>query len=667
MSDSGFSGLPPGPRTGNTSFPQRIIELKAKIIELRGEIRAERVRQKLEGEILRHNPDGTTRIKTDKGEITVELRGRDIPPEGTRVEIEIPPGNDPRQAIVRPVAAEQPQRPPETQQQTPPQTEIRADRPATPRLDVRTAEDLARQVAATPPDQRTEAPLRPDDIIRLLPLPPAQVQDIIRPALETIQARITQLPPLPQIALPAAAYEGISPLLTLPRVEHAQLQYNLPQQLPLLTQQTQEPVPRAYLETLPVQARTPVQQLVQYILQANQPAQNAPYVIEPQPVLIAPPSIISSESPPLLPSPLQNITIQQTPSIPIQTTVFNTPITAATAANNIQNNNVFDVRVQTITPPQIRLIDGTIQTSAAQATQINPTILSASAGSVMGEVVGITPQNLPVLSFFPAGFEIPQHFVMTFQASNLPAGTQLQVTPQPGTTASMQTTTAAPFIPFAFFSDFSWPAMQELNQALQSVPQTAQLLSNVTPNPAAPNRLPVVALFFIAAVRSGDISNWLGDKTIDTLRRLGKSDLLSRLSRDVSGLQRTAAEPAGEWRATSLPMMWDGEVHKMMLYYRHDQDHDNDNEENNKGTRFVFDLNLNRMGDVQLDGLHRPGKLDLIVRTEKTFSQDMQKTMRRSYIEALEQTELKGELSFQNKPEQFIKIEMPREEKGITA
>jgi hypothetical protein len=66
------------------------------------------------------------------------------------------------------------------------------------------------------------------------------------------------------------------------------------------------------------------------------------------------------------------------------------------------------------------------------------------------------------------------------------------------------------------------------------------------------------------------------------------------------------------------------------------------------------------MGAVQLDGLHRPaeksGKLDLIVRTKAPLSGTMQQSMRRAYVRALEQTGHSGEMSFQHRPEQFIKV-----------
>ena len=70
------------------------------------------------------------------------------------------------------------------------------------------------------------------------------------------------------------------------------------------------------------------------------------------------------------------------------------------------------------------------------------------------------------------------------------------------------------------------------------------------------------------------------------------------------------------------------------------------------------------MGKVQLDGLFRPtqstsdtGRLDLVVRTENTFAQSTQSEMRRIYAKALRNTQITGELSFQNNPESWVTIQ----------
>ncbi len=686
MSESGFSGLPPGPRTGDRAYPQSMFELKAKIIELRGELKAAKVRQRMEGEIVRHNRDGTTSIKTDKGEIRVELRGRDRLPPGTKVEIDLPPGNPagslPKQAIVRPApeqapadkAAEKPATPPSTQQQTAPAAETRPAPAQNPRLDIRTAEDLTRHLDSLPPEQRAQIPLREGDLIRLLPLSVEQAKEIVQPQATLLRTLLTPLPELPQINAPKEAFAQISKALTLPRSEHALLSENLPRPLPVLTQATAAPLPLERLETLPLAARTPVQQLLQYVLHANQPDAAKPFTINAPPLTILPQTasfFTDNENSLSLPTP-KGITQ------PLGTMGQGTLFTAPDPAGNfslqtaIPKNSFFDVSIQNIGTASIRLtsVDKTGTTPVINAT-INAALPQGPAGSMIGEVTGMTAQQLPVLSFYGFGQETPQNFVMQFPATNLPPGTQVQIMPQAGKAPTIQGGTLpaalAPFVPFEFFSGFGWPALEELTQTLQqAAPQAAQVLASTTPNPAAPARMPMAALFFLAAVRSGDISGWLGDKTVETLRRVGKGDLINRLERDAAGLQRTSTQPSGEWRATALPMMWDGQAHKIMLYYRHDEREDTDKEQDKRrGTRFIFDINLNRLGDLQLDGLHRAqegtkARLDLIVRTNGPLSAPMQKHMRGLYIKAMEQTNMVGELSFQNKPEQFIKPEMPK-------
>ncbi len=647
-----------------------MVELKAKIIEIRGEIRVQRTREKMEGEIVRHNPDGTTRIRTEKGELTVRLRGRDIPPEGAKIEIEIPPGEPPKQVTVRPPPQENNAPTPPRTETAPPQVEVSQQTHIDTRPDPRRTEDIVQ----TPAENLPQAALKAETVISLTPLPPQQAQQVIQPALYSIETKIVTLPlqiqVLAESTLPQILYEQTAQLLSISIPAPIAVPVSIPLVSSLEEPAIQQPA------SLPAPEGKPAAQLIQHIIQTAEPfLQQAPSPLPP--VLILP---ATSHAPQAVPPPPGQLN-----SFP-----FTLPLNTAPPQNSVftvsQAPQPFDIRVQTITPPQVSLTQ--IPAQSSQTTLLTPptpaAIPQGHAGSITGTVTGITPQNLPVLSFFTPGLDIPQNFIMPFQAGNLILGTQIQMIPQPGAPHSLQTTAAtattttatatalSPFIPFEFFSNFQWGAMDELNQALQqTAPQAAQALAGTTINAATastPARLPAIALFFIAAIRSGNISGWLGDKTIDALGRSGKSDSLGRLNRDISGLQRTSAEPTGQdWRATALPVMDDANLHKMMLYYRHDG-HDGQKEgEDRRGTRFIFDLSLNRLGDVQLDGLHRPGRLDLIVRTKNGLSQAMQQKMRRTYTGALEQTALTGELSFQNQPGQFVKIDMPKESTVVSA
>ncbi|PJB69561.1 MAG: hypothetical protein CO093_10200 [Alphaproteobacteria bacterium CG_4_9_14_3_um_filter_47_13] len=686
MTDSGFSGLPPTPPPKDLSFPQSLAELKAKIIEQRSTLKTAHVRQKMEGEIIRHNPDGTTRIHTEKGELTVELRGRTVPPEGTRVEIDIPPqrpdGTPPQQVTIRVI----PVTPPPVSTTTLPPEEPQRLQPQTSPLERGTAENLTRHVATLPAAQPLESlqeiTLRPGDLIRLTPLSPAQAQNVSPPVPETIQTQVTALPTATQAQkalqqrLPLLQ-ELHAPALIVSQTDLASFYKNLPQ--------IALPVSQGIPETLPVTAQTPVTRLVQYLLKANHPATELsvptgtalanPFDNPPSPVLLQPSSAPANV---LTPKTLQPVLI---PFATIALSVPNSPeaflLTTQTPerATISQAPSVFDIRIQAVFPPTVKIVGNNeaLQTHSLSPTVFAQPLLTApSAGQMTGEITAQTAQNLPVLSLFLPFTNMTQNFTIPFQAINLPPGAQIIFTPQPEMKGLIQTgqiLPLAPFIPQQFFSGFSWPAMEELHQLLQNAaPQLAQALSNITANAAAPARLPAAALFFVAAIRSGDLSSWLGEKTTETLRRLGKTDLLNRLTRDLNGLQRTATEPTGQdWRAMALPMTGHEELHKMMLYYRHDEDKNDKENDRKRGTRFIFDLHLNRMGDVQIDGLFRSGQLDLILRTAAPLSPSMQQTMRSTYLNALEQTSLTGELSFQNKPDQFVKVTLPHAKEIFSA
>lgn len=114
------------------------------------------------------------------------------------------------------------------------------------------------------------------------------------------------------------------------------------------------------------------------------------------------------------------------------------------------------------------------------------------------------------------------------------------------------------------------------------------------PSPANPASMAPAILFFVAAMRGGDIQNWLGEKALDALRRSGKAEILTRLTREVSGLARTAAEPATQdWRMLAFPLYWNGDIQKLPLYYRHDRPPEKEDEnDTKKGERALFSISI---------------------------------------------------------------------------
>ncbi|HIN22240.1 MAG TPA: hypothetical protein EYM71_10505 [Rhodospirillales bacterium] len=215
-----------------------------------------------------------------------------------------------------------------------------------------------------------------------------------------------------------------------------------------------------------------------------------------------------------------------------------------------------------------------------------------------------------------------------------------------------------------------WPGLEEAVRALEGVnPSAAQQLVNaVLPRPGA--TLAANILFFLVALSGGDLRGWLGDGPARILQRL-KPGLMTRLRDDFGRLGRIANEPrTGDWRATMIPFYNGAEIEQIRLFIRRAGDEAEDEQEGRQGTRFVLDMDLSRMGRFQLDGLiyQKERHLDLIVRTENKLPQKMQDDIRDIFREAGDVTGIKGGLSFQAAPPNFIDIagaEPPQQPLGL--
>ncbi|MBU0799455.1 MAG: hypothetical protein KKA05_00485, partial [Alphaproteobacteria bacterium] len=503
---------------------------------------------------------------------------------------------------------------------------------------------------------------------------PEQAAQIIRPPALTLDV---VMPPLPQTIIAAAQIIAAAAPAEL-SAEIARTLLTLP--APVIQQAP------ALLPTAPPQTVT--EQLVDTLLRLNQPQPIAAPLLTAPTTLPAPtiPAAQITLEPLALPRATQAFVMAlpenfiqaaapavttQGAAIPLLSSpLLNTPLLTTTTppASSGLIAPKMDAQILQIDTPIVKIGPPVIPGAPVTTTPTITPTMPAVAGALQGEVRGITAQNFPVLSLnFPA-LNALQDFIMQFPADNMPPGAPVTIMPQPGTaTPGTAAVAAAGFTPLPeFFTSGLWPAFDEAFQALQqAAPQAAQLLAQTSiPNAASPLRMPAVMMMFMAAMKGGDLQSWLGEKTVDTLRRIGKADVLARLTRDSGTLSRlSATEPATpqDWRSTALPIMWDNHVHKMFLHVRHDREQGKDGQEGQKnGTRFILDIQPPRMGDVQLDGLHRPGenagRLDMIIRTKKQLSPTMQQAMRRLYINALDQTAMSGELSFQGKEEGWVKV-----------
>ncbi|MCP5369028.1 MAG: hypothetical protein H6906_16110, partial [Hyphomicrobiales bacterium] len=203
-----------------------------------------------------------------------------------------------------------------------------------------------------------------------------------------------------------------------------------------------------------------------------------------------------------------------------------------------------------------------------------------------------------------------------------------------------------------------WPDLREALQAVQAAdPQAARHLV-ATALPQANRQLAANLLFFLSALGLGDLRGWLGEAPLRALHR-ARPDLAARLGEDFARLGRLADDaPPGDWRLTPVPFHNGRELEPLMLFARRQRDEDDGDDAGGRGTRFIIDVTLSRLGRLQLDGLLKDGKkhLDLIVRSETPLPPAVREGIRTIYREAAEITGLKGGVGFQAAPERMVDL-----------
>jgi len=212
-------------------------------------------------------------------------------------------------------------------------------------------------------------------------------------------------------------------------------------------------------------------------------------------------------------------------------------------------------------------------------------------------------------------------------------------------------------------SSMIWPEMKDLFlfMAQSGGVDIGRSLLQILPNVAQPKSFPVVAVMFLAAAHNGDLSAWTGtalNQIIKNLplpvRDMAESLLNDAVEQNSAPSRLTAESPisqtpqtTSDWRALLLPFLFDADVYKLPLYVR-----DESYEENNeiyKGKRFVIDLNLSQMGNIQMDGLYRPifHRVDMVMITEHDLSTRMTDKINSIWTKTMLASNMQGTIRFQ--------------------
>jgi hypothetical protein len=299
-------------------------------------------------------------------------------------------------------------------------------------------------------------------------------------------------------------------------------------------------------------------------------------------------------------------------------------------------------------PVQIR-IDTVFKPTAGAETPKPP-----APGLALAELIQTTPSGRPVFKTDAGVFVLDTD-------QQLPADTKawVKITPLPAaqeTAIRKMTHFSWPDLssPGAIRQSKIWPALLDALDHIQQQNVTlAQTVQHSLPSPS-PEKFTPAVLFFMAALRSGQIQNWLGKDTMDMIAQGKASDIASRLTKDFERLSQASRNDGGDgWKTFSLPLRHENEISQIQIFVRHPQDDDAKKDTSgapsSKTTRFILNLNLSRMGDMQIDGYLKKRNLDVILRTTEPLTSVMRQDIARHYTDGLTQAGLQGGLSFQNR------------------
>jgi len=211
-----------------------------------------------------------------------------------------------------------------------------------------------------------------------------------------------------------------------------------------------------------------------------------------------------------------------------------------------------------------------------------------------------------------------------------------------------------------------WSSLQQIFSLLSG---RSGLLGSETPlnlpsittgnAPAAPNAAPKDIgsglLFFISTLRGGKFREWLGKDTITWLENQNQGNLVKKTEAEFNAIANLYAEAKpGHWQTLIFPVIVDGTPQQVRAFVKRDRQQNNKNqpEDKTEDTRFIVEIDLTTLGELQLDGFVRKQSsetsFDLMIRSLQPLDSNIQNDIMGIYNATGAVTGYKGSLAFQS-------------------
>lgn len=286
-------------------------------------------------------------------------------------------------------------------------------------------------------------------------------------------------------------------------------------------------------------------------------------------------------------------------------------------------------------------------------------------GQLAGQAValptaGATPGNQHVIAgriigYTPAGNAVmhsPLGAIILQGSLSLPVGAQLSVAVEPMVPAAATTAFSPGTLPLPqllLSVARGWPSLADVIGLLRQTPGDGEQLAALARLPQAGPKLAAGILAAMQAIRAGDAEALLGALAAARSGVAARDEGARKVRQELAQLSPLAQERPGiDWRCCFIPILDDGTVRQINMFYRRDRKKDRkDGKDDKAGTRFIVEVDMSRMGPFQFDGLVREKQFDLMVRSRLALPPKFRQDIAELFQEALSLGEYRGGLVFQ--------------------
>ena len=350
------------------------------------------------------------------------------------------------------------------------------------------------------------------------------------------------------------------------------------------------------------------------------------------------------------------------PALPAQSTgafVPGAPGNAQALAQGVSQSLKLPIPLTTGSEVRLRLI------AIASAPGL-PLAIPASASGVphvmAGRIIGYTPSGNAVL-------HSPLGAIVLQGAMALPLGTELAVAVEPVLPMPAAALSSGSLsLPQLLLSVArGWPSLADAIGLLRQNANDADALATLSRLPQAGPKLAAGLVAAMQAIRANDAEALLGALVAARSGSAAREDTVRKVRQEFSQVATLSQERPGiDWRCCFIPVLDDGTIRQINLFYRRDRRKERkDSKDEKAGTRFIVEVDMSKMGPFQFDGLVREKQFDLMVRSHIALPQKFRKDIAELFHEALALGDYRGGLVFQ-KVKEFPVSPLEEIEKSAT-